>query len=229
MSDTQNTPTAESMICKLADMCDHAVGIDGQGFNKYDSDFGHKMAKIARENLPWTPAQSQAVLKIIKKYQNQLGGAVFIDNWLKTPVFSNEPVIRQKISKKSNARLFSQDNIACFQFEFNAEIIKDIKKIAGEYKGAKYNAIWNSSKKIWKIPVNSHSIVGIIEVAEKYEFEIEERFKEYYEKVKEKTMESKTMLALNNNQHITILSDSIHISINNLAILEEIENAISSK
>lgn len=218
--------TAEHMICQLAQVCDRASAVDGAGFSRYDADFGHKMAEIAKQNRAWTENQASVVLKLLQKYQAQLGGQEFINNWLKNPVFKNTPIKNTK--NKNKRRIYSRDKTAFFEFEYNNEIISKIKVIKGDHKGVKFRATWDSSNKIWSVPVNPVSIGAIIAIAEEYNFEIEDRFKIYAEKIQEQVIESKTMLILNSNQHITVVDDIIQVSVNDISILEEIKHECSN-
>ena len=55
---------------RLCEACDGALELDGSGYNKMDSGFGHSLANHAE----WTPAQQHAAKIMIKKYKNQLTG-----------------------------------------------------------------------------------------------------------------------------------------------------------
>ncbi len=57
-----------SALRALAGMCDGAIDLDGAGFNKFDSRFGHELA--SREEL--TDGQVRAGRKMVIKYQRQL-------------------------------------------------------------------------------------------------------------------------------------------------------------
>jgi hypothetical protein len=52
----------------LAGCCDHARRIDGAGFNKMDSEFGHSLAQAHR----LSPKQAASGQKLIRKYHRQL-------------------------------------------------------------------------------------------------------------------------------------------------------------
>lgn len=58
----------------LAGVCDGASTQDGQGFNRFDSEFGHSLARANN----WTPKQARAAWKMTRKYRRQLE-AVGID------------------------------------------------------------------------------------------------------------------------------------------------------
>jgi hypothetical protein len=57
---------------QLAAMCDGAQALDGHGFNKLDSAFGHDIA--ARANL--TQRQARAAAKLVIKYGRQLDSRI---------------------------------------------------------------------------------------------------------------------------------------------------------
>ena len=59
----------------LAGRCDYARMQDGEGFNRFDTDFGHKLAGIAEAGLEWSPKQTRAAWKMVRKYREQLGNA----------------------------------------------------------------------------------------------------------------------------------------------------------
>jgi hypothetical protein len=61
-------------ICHLAQRCDGAHQIDGAGFNKMDTDFGHEMASIHWNNDPRGYSLHQMLyMKVLQnKYRRQL-------------------------------------------------------------------------------------------------------------------------------------------------------------
>jgi SWI/SNF-related matrix-associated actin-dependent regulator 1 of chromatin subfamily A len=67
-----------SGLRRLAGMCDGAVALDGQGFNRLDSAFGHALAEYSR----LTDRQVRVGVKLCAKYRRQLGegfGAELVD------------------------------------------------------------------------------------------------------------------------------------------------------
>ena len=60
----------QECVQRLCEACDGALELDGSGYNKIDSGFGHSLANQAE----WTPAQQHAAKIMIKKYKNQLTG-----------------------------------------------------------------------------------------------------------------------------------------------------------
>jgi len=66
----------EKTLLFLADRCDGASSIDGQGFNKNDSLFGKTMASKVRSGQSLTPQEYKDVYKMLKLYnKNQLAPA----------------------------------------------------------------------------------------------------------------------------------------------------------
>ena len=233
--DPQAAHTVEGMIMSLAGVCDGAVQHDGQGFSGADTEFGHSLAQRAQQGRPYTVKQAQGALKLVNKYRRQLGGADVVKNFLEQPVFKMEPL--DPLAPKADApaekphnnrRLTSQDKLAVFQFPYNAEIVAGVKNIRGTHKGEKFWATWDAARKLWTIPVNESSINPIMQLAERFEFEVEPRFTAYLERVNEKLAESRVHLALNEGQHVSLADDAIVISVDNLAILEEFKHVLTT-
>lgn len=66
--DQATAKAVHSALRMLADRCDGAIAIDGQGFNKLDSAFGKRLANL----FSLTPKQAIAGQKLVRKYQRQL-------------------------------------------------------------------------------------------------------------------------------------------------------------
>tara|TARA_R110000782_G_scaffold264873_1_gene358270 strand:- start:279 stop:2114 length:1836 start_codon:yes stop_codon:yes gene_type:complete len=58
----------QQCVKRLCEACDGALELDGTGFNKIDSGFGHSLSN----HSIWTPAQQHAAKIMIKKYKKQL-------------------------------------------------------------------------------------------------------------------------------------------------------------
>lgn len=61
-----------SAIVYLADRCNGATTEDGAGFNRFDSDNGHRMAALIREGKSLSMLDFQRALSFTRKYQKQL-------------------------------------------------------------------------------------------------------------------------------------------------------------
>jgi hypothetical protein len=62
----------ERAICYLSSRCDGANSIDGEGFNKADSGFGHWLANQIQQQRPLLQAHALAAYNMIQKYSKQL-------------------------------------------------------------------------------------------------------------------------------------------------------------
>jgi hypothetical protein len=229
--DAGSPNTAEGMICTLAGMCNHASTWDGAGFSKMDSSFGHSLAQQASQGRAWSTKQAAAALKMLRRYQRQLGGKDFMDRWLEKPTFRQLPWDQDKRSEQASVvadrTLTSRDSIAVFSFRYDPDVVQAIKTdLKGEHRGQKFWPVWDPSAKCWTVPVNETSIWSIMDIAERFRFKVEQRFTDYLERVREKTAESRTMLALNDGRNIVVTEDSIMISIADASILEEFEREL---
>jgi hypothetical protein len=223
--DTTAKDTAESLICLLANSCNHAQSLDGFGFSRNDAEFGHSLANRARANTAWTVKQAHAALKLLQKYQRQLNH-LDVNEWLKNPIFANKPM--DNTTTIAVRKLTSCDNMAVFAFTYDSAIVNDIKLIRGVHRDKKFWASFNSASKTWTVPVNKTSIALIMSVATRYDFEVESRFTSYLEKIKEKNLESRTMLQLNGNRNIILSSNSIDIYVEDAAVLDEFVKELNS-
>ena len=236
--DSDATTTVETMLMSLAGVCDGAAQRDDVGFSGADVEFGHSLANRAAGGRAFTVKQATMALKLITKYRRQLGGKDFIENWIKNPVFKYQPLdpnapvpVAQTVAivnptVVNDRKLTSHDKDAVFAFRFDAAIVAAVKTIRGEHKGRKFWASWDGSAKIWTVPVNETSISQIMEVAKRFGFDVEQRFKDYLAKLEEKTEESRIMLAINQGQHVTVADDSIIIAVDDPAILKEFEDVL---
>jgi ATP-dependent exoDNAse (exonuclease V) alpha subunit len=73
----QDTPALSAeQVCKaityLATCCDGASGLDGQGFNKADSEFGHSLAQSIEQYGRLSSAQLEYARRLCHKYRRQL-------------------------------------------------------------------------------------------------------------------------------------------------------------
>ena len=174
-------------------------------------------------------------MKLIKRYQRQLGGAAFMDTWLESPVFATKPwdptvpVATTETAKPATDRkLMSRDTNAVFSFRYDADLVAAIKALRGEHRGRKFWAAWDAANKEWTVPVNETSIVGIMALAEKFCFQVEQRFTDYVAKIQAKTAPDAMMLALNGGQHVAVMGDSIVINVDDANILAEFESELAA-
>lgn len=73
----------EQAILFLAGRCDGANSWDGQGFNKFDTGFGHWLAGQIEDKQPLLKSHAEAALKMVGKYSKQLERAgLTLPQWL---------------------------------------------------------------------------------------------------------------------------------------------------
>jgi len=224
--DSAASITAETMICQLAGMCNGAATWDGAGFSKFDVSFGHSLAEHVQAGRPWTAKQAQAALKMLRKYQRQLGGAVAVDQFMQNPTFRTQPIdptaAGENAAAPTNDRvLSSRDKAAVFSFRYDPAVVTAIKNIRGEHRGKKYWASWDANARVWTVPVNETSIFQIMDVAEQFCFASEQRFNEYVARVREKTSENRVMVGLNGGRNVMLVDGSIVVAVPNLEIMDE--------
>jgi hypothetical protein len=71
MADEQiKSPTLEDALLFLAERCDGAQNIDGQGFNQNDVDFGKAMARKVQSGQKLTKQEYKDSYQMLKKYDN---------------------------------------------------------------------------------------------------------------------------------------------------------------
>jgi SNF2 family DNA or RNA helicase len=87
-------------VVLLSKLCDYASTVDGQGFNKYDTDFGHSLAERPFER--WTARQLKAAWKLIRKYKGQLKNYGIDFDSIPEPPEIIQPIEVRTITLKDN-------------------------------------------------------------------------------------------------------------------------------
>jgi hypothetical protein len=229
MIDPQATNSAERMIQSLAGVCDGAATLDGQGFSGFDASFGHSLAHQSLDGRAWTVKQAAAAVKMIRKYQRQLGGKAVIDAWMQRPIFNMDlydpsaPKIDVTGKPAANDRKLTMNaaNQAVFKFGYNADIVAAIKTINGVYNGRKYWAAWNGTEKNWSVPVNADSIAKIKNVIHKFEFEADESFTKYTNQFEDAAQEDRFVLVLNDGRNVTVINDEVEIAFPDMDVIDQ--------
>jgi hypothetical protein len=152
----------ERAICYLSSRCDGASSLDGQGFNKADSGFGHWLAGQIQQQRPLLQAHALAAYNMIKKYSKQLSRAgITLPLWdaiaHQYPVDSAPVRITQENATITPERRveIKGDMIAVYApYDSSGKFQRDCKSIEG-YK-------FEGSDKSWRFP-----LLKIEEVIEK--------------------------------------------------------------
>jgi len=227
MIDPQATNSAERMIQSLAGVCDGAATLDGQGFSGFDAQFGHSLAHQSLSGRAWTVKQAAAAVKMIRKYQRQLGGKAVIDAWMQKPIFNVElydpsaPKIEVEGKAVVNDRkvVLNSDNQAVFSFKYNADVIAAIKNLKGMYNGRKYWAAWNG--KNWSIPLNQDSVSKIQKVIDDHKFEADTAFTNYVEQSQAAAQEDRFMLTMNDGLNIKVVNDEVEVAFPDMDVIDQ--------
>lgn len=137
----------------LADRCDGASAVDGQGFSKIDSDFGKS---LAGQSL-WTPKQAEAAIKLLQRYKGQLAAAGFdvgtlFNNHAPTPSTGNPvPVQPQSRGPRKTAKLV-EDEVVEIWFDFDSSVVEFVKTLPGR----RFQS--DGKGKYWTVPPSTEVI-----------------------------------------------------------------------
>jgi hypothetical protein len=144
----------ERAICYLSSQCDGANSLDGQGFNKADSGFGHWLAGQIRQQRPLLQAHALAAYNMIKKYSKQMSKAgLSLPLWdaiaHQYPVNSAPVIVTQEdktITPEHRVEV-KGDMIAVYApYDSSGKFQRDSKTIEG-YK-------FEGSDKSWRFPLS---------------------------------------------------------------------------
>lgn len=113
---TNEYPLLHRAVRFLSSRCDGALSEDGLGFNRMDTQFGHKLAALEE----WTPKQAHAAWRMLRKYRGQLEDAgIFYD-----------AIPEPEVPKESEERVLEvKDGRLALMFPFNEEVLADVKAL----------------------------------------------------------------------------------------------------
>ncbi len=137
----------------LAGVCDGAVRKDDCGFNRYDAGFGREMAY--KEN--WTPRQTEAMRKMLRKYRGQLSGAGFdINTLFVAPVApaSAPKAATTPPTKLPTKRAVLVDGKIQVVFPFDWALVEIVKTLPGRK--------FNPEKKVWNCPISTEAVAILV-------------------------------------------------------------------
>ena len=138
----------------LAGVCNYASSVDGRGFNKADTEFGHN---LAAQSYPLTPNQQHAALKMLQKYAGQITSA-----GLSLPDEADLPAREEKRNghttqstqsapKVGNGTVKLDGNVLRISFSYDPATVEKVKEIPGR--------AWNQNAKCWTVPLAQLSVV----------------------------------------------------------------------
>lgn len=132
-------------IHTLAGSCDFASSIDGVGFDKIDTSFGHSVIK--QKN--WTNKQIRHAAKLVIKYQNQLPG---VDQSKIQDLISHLDLVIETEEQKKESQMKihlltdkdGQKRLA-ITTPYDKKVIETIKTFEGRR--------WNQEQMRWEVPI----------------------------------------------------------------------------
>ncbi len=136
--------TIQQAIRFLAGVCDGAATVDGHGFNRNDTEFGHSLAQQER----WTEKQTIAAQKLANRYKRQLSKAGFdlaeIEGEV-APVKTQSTPTVTRTTAKPGKKATVLDNRIKIEFPFNPETLDIVKSIPGRrFNGDAYPKHWTA-------------------------------------------------------------------------------------
>ena len=133
-------------IRELAGVCDYASSLDGMGFNKLDTSFGHSLATQLEE---WTPKQIKSACQLVIKYHGQLPH-VDVEKIKELMKSLEDKIQKEDVRKKANmivALLTDRENNhrLAITFPYDKKTVETIKTLEGRR--------WNPELLRWELPI----------------------------------------------------------------------------
>lgn len=144
MTAMKERATLADAVRALAKVDDYASSLDGQGFNKFDAEFGNKMALTPWP--AWTPKQKRAVWRMLRKYRRQL--LMFGINYEQ---LEEPPADAQTTTKKPGRAWIEGDDQVVVRFNWDPRntppLVTELKKLPGRS--------WDGKNQVWRFPIQS--------------------------------------------------------------------------
>lgn len=154
-------------IKRLSAVCDGAIEIDGQGFNKPDSGFFNSIAWVSCLTI----SEQQEYRERLLKYRHQLGveelSVIDYGQPDEEIVIIQKKEIRAKVVRDIKKAVTVEDGIAKISFGYDEEMVYAVKQIPGK------RFDWETKR--WIIPVNPSNTKELKAFLEEYHFEFDEK------------------------------------------------------
>ena len=149
-------------VLLLAGQCDGAYSRDDVGYNRMDSDFGHKLAQTPFES--WTPGQKRGAWKMLRKYRGQLATYGKIDyDAIPEPPAAPKQIERPVIHPVETAKTVTLTPTAAeIRFPYDPGLVEAVKEIPGRK--------WEKDIRIWTVPLTTDALIKLQEFCEVYGF-----------------------------------------------------------
>jgi len=148
----------------LAGQCDGAHSRDNTGFNRYDAALGHSLAAVSFES--WTPGQTRAAWKMLRKYRGQLANAGIDYDAIPEPPKPPDRISIEKPRSQPasvNQKTVSIDtNQILIRFPYDPGLVEAVKEIPGRK--------WEPERKVWTVPITTGALAKLKEFIGRYGF-----------------------------------------------------------
>jgi|JI8StandDraft_2_1071088.scaffolds.fasta_scaffold08661_2 hypothetical protein len=161
---------AMSALRWVSSRCDGAVSLDGQGFSGTDSALGNALA----EKSVWSPAETQAALRLIIKYQRQidqaglsrqgldeLGAVLAAERGKDAPRLQRRDVVKGTIWVDVDASRI------VLKTGYHAELVPRIRELIGRQ--------WDAAASRWTCSLCAENAFAVQELAERWGLELRKR------------------------------------------------------
>lgn len=146
----------EKAVQTLAGVCDGAVAIDGQGFNRFDAPFGRSLA----ESEEWTAKQRRAAWQMLGKYRDQLATA-----GIKYSEIEEPPVLEQVAPAAKRVSIDKEGKTFMVFFGYDAALVPAVKQLP-------QRKFVSTVPKHWTVPATASTVGSVFAFAQEYGFEI---------------------------------------------------------
>jgi len=116
-------PDLARAVRYLSAVCDGALSQDGQGFNRNDTEFGHKLAALQA----WSPKQANAAYWMIRKYRTQLSGAGMDYDAIPKPEVPRNGAVPTQQASSYRQVVMTEDGRFALRFSYDADLIIRLK------------------------------------------------------------------------------------------------------
>ncbi len=151
----------------ISSRCDGAVALDGEGFSGTDAALGNALA----EKSVWSPAETQAALRLIVKYQKQVDQAGLsrqgldeLGAWLAAERGKDAPQLRRRDVVRGAIWVDSDTNKIVLKTSYHAKLVPEIRELVGRD--------WNASAERWTCTLCAENAFAVQELAERWGLEL---------------------------------------------------------
>jgi len=164
--DTTTLSTIEQLyniVDFLAGNCDGAAAKDGQGFNKFDTDFGHKMAEVMPAK--WSFKQANAAWHLIQKYAGQVTAGLGIEV---SQIPQPRPEDFPPAPTTKDVRVIDfVDGRFLITFSYNPALVEAIRSVPGRR--------WDKEQKQWHVPTELGAMTALRTFSEAQAFDVSDQ------------------------------------------------------